>query len=366
VKGELYKYISEEILIKKQEHYGVRNRNLQWFKSYLNDRTQFSLINNVKSEMQSIETGVPQGSILGPLLFILYVNDLPGCVQKCQINMYADDTAIYFSAKNVPDMSSAINSDLKNIYGWFCANKVSVHFGKTETMLISNPQKRRFLPSTDLNVSVTNNETLSQVDNVKYLGITLDDRLSFDSHIDGLAKQISKKIGILKSCKFLSRNTLVHLFNSIVLPHFDYCSSVWCATSSKNLTRLQRLQNRAMRLILRKPHRTHIEDMLDELKWMSVRQRNVFNNMILMWKIVNGFAPTYLSDNITYVNQTHSHFTRAHFNQSISLQYHHKNAFFNHAVTVWNQLPHDLRILETLSQFKKSVSSFIFANVHRF
>ena len=114
-----------------------------------------------------VYAGVPQGSIMGPLSFILYINDLPGVVKRCQINVYADDIAIYISHKKPEIVTEAINSDVESIYLWFCANKVSMYFGKTVTMLICNPQKMLHLPSQDLNVQIQN-RPLSQVSSVKY------------------------------------------------------------------------------------------------------------------------------------------------------------------------------------------------------
>lgn len=361
--------VDHEILKKKLEHYGVRGSNLALFESFLNNRKQFARVNNVDSEKETIITGVPQGSILGPLLFILYVNDLPGCVRKCEVNMYADDTAIYYSHRDVLNVSAAINFDLQSIYSWFCANKVSMHFGKTVTMLISSPQKRRHLPTKELNIKINDGQSdhvLNQVSDFKYLGVTLDQCMNFNDHVSNVVKKISKAIGILKYCRFLPRPVLLNLYNSIVLPHFDYCSTIFYPTSSHNMVRLQRLQNRAMRVILSASPHHHIEDMLNDLKWMSVKQRFVFNHLVFMWKIVNQRVPNYLSSQVSYVHNVHGHFTRSQSNHDLFIGNCHKDSLFNAGARLWNLLPFTVRSSNSLESFKKSVIMYIFNNIERF
>ena len=165
-----------------------------------------------------------------------------------------------------------INMDFSNVYSWLCANKLSLNIAKTNCMLICNYQKVRFLPTTELNISIEG-QTLEQVKNCKYLGLMIDQHLDFNTNTEQLVSKLNRSIGTLKYCsKYLSKNTLISLYNSIVLPHFDYCSTVWSNTSGENITRLQRIQNRGMCIILKAGPRTHIEDMMNALcpSWSSL------------------------------------------------------------------------------------------------
>jgi hypothetical protein len=172
--------VDHSILLQKLEHYGVRHVPFKWFNSYLSNRSQISLVNSTQSDIGFIRTGVPQGSILGPLLFILYINDLPGCLKKCEANMYADDTAFYIKNKDKNLVSESLNADIINVHSWLCSNKLSLHVGKTNVILICNHQKVRFLDSTNLEIKL-NGDELNQTDSICYLGVDIDHRCSFDT-----------------------------------------------------------------------------------------------------------------------------------------------------------------------------------------
>jgi hypothetical protein len=355
--------VDHAILLEKLQFYGVRQNNLHWFESYLSDRRQFAEVNGSKSTPESVLTGVPQGSILGPLLFIIYTNDLPHCVNESQINMYADDTAIYFAHKSVKTINAVLNDDLNRVFEWFCANKVSMHFGKSVTMLISNPQKRRHL-SNNVNVT-TNGNNLENVSQLTYLGVLIDENLTFNDHITNVAKKVSRSIGIMKYCKFLPKRVLIHMYNAFVLPHIDYCCTVFYPLSQTNVTRLQRLQNRALRLLLKAPPRTHIEDMLSELNFMSIKQRQLFNLLVFTWKIVNNHLPSYLCD-FNFVANVHQHFTRSSQANTVFIPRCSKRSLQFNAFTQWNILPAELRNAQSLPVFKRECSRYVFTHCTRF
>ena len=232
-------------------------------------------------------------------------------------------------------------------------------------MLISNPQKIRHLPSQELDVKIQN-RPLCQVNNVRYLGVEIDCTMSFNNHIDSVCSKISRSIGILKYCRFLPITVLKNLYNALVLPHFDYCSSVWSCTSVKNMSRLQRLQNRAMRCILKAPARAHIEEMLADLKWMSVKQRMCYNRLVLMWKILNNCVPNYLSNRVQYVHQIHQRQTRASANNLLFIPHSSQKSFYVTAGREWNDLPPNLKDIDVLESFKKKCTSHVLLNVDRF
>ena len=354
------------ILLEKLNYYGVKQNEQKWFSSYLCNRTQISNINSVNSDTDLIKTGMPQGSILGPLLFILYINDLPGCFRYCEVNMYADDTAFYFAHHDIDKVSEALNHDIGKVYKWLCANKLSLHVGKTNSLLICNYQKRLFLPKTELNVNLNCN-SLIQCDHLSYLGVNIDSNMNFDSEIDKLVKKVNRAIGVLKYCStYVSLETRKTLYNSLVLPHFDYCSTIWSNVSTKHVVRLQRLQNRAMRCILKAPPRSHIEDMLKTLKWMSIRQRMFYLRMILMWKIVHSSAPDYLSKDLRYSKDEHGYNTSHATSDKLFIPRGHKFSIWVSGADEWNSLPEVTRKLSNLDTFKKHCIKFTLLHVAQF
>ena len=193
------------------QKYGVSGNELAWFTSYLQDRRQLSKINGVSSRIEKIHCGVPQGSCLGYLLFIVYINDLPFCLERFQVTIYADDTSISFTARNVNDLNLTMNKELDSLRKWLQGNKLSLNVLKTQAMIIgSRPNLKKI--STKLmeppSFSIGCSE-VEMVDNVKYLGVQIDRHLPSDEHIHFVPCKVSRAIGFLKYAKkLLPQDTL--------------------------------------------------------------------------------------------------------------------------------------------------------------
>ena len=219
-----FETVNHEILIKKLFTYGIQNKSLDWFKSYLQNRKQFCVVNNATSSLRNLNCGVPQGSNLGPLLFLLYVNDLPNCLKKSHDAMYADDTNITVRSSSLTYLEEALNDELENIHQWLLSNKLTLNVKKTEYMVIGTRQRLRNF-SQDINVSI-DGKVLKEVKTKKTLGVLVDKHLSWDKHIDNVSKKVSKGIGMLRRAKqYVSTKTLEKLYHALVQPHFDYCSN---------------------------------------------------------------------------------------------------------------------------------------------
>jgi len=175
------------MLLKKLNLYGIRNTAHAWFREYLSDRHQFALINGTPSELGEIVTGVPQGSILGPLLFVIYINDLPTCLHKSSVNMYADDTTIYYSSLKLEHLNSVLQKDLLNVYSWLNSNKLSLNLLKTSSILICGKRKRSSLQSDNLPLAI-DSVKIGQVQTCDYLGVTIDQDLTFKRNLDKTIK----------------------------------------------------------------------------------------------------------------------------------------------------------------------------------
>ena len=171
--------VDHEILLTKMNHYGVQGVALDWFNSYLTNRTQRRLVNDSLSKTCSLKCGVPQGTILGPLLFLIYINDLPNCLSSCQPRMYADDTHITYAGADLNSIQSNLNRDLSNLNQWLSSNKITLNATKTEFMLIGSRQRLSTLPDT-LELSI-NNESINRVSSVKSLGVFIDENLTWQT-----------------------------------------------------------------------------------------------------------------------------------------------------------------------------------------
>ena len=351
--------VNHDILLAKLKHYGIGNVELSWFKSYLTNRKQICCLYNNMSEPEQIICGVPQGSIIGPLLFILYVNDLPTCFSKCSVNIYADDTVFYYGSDDVNTIKHVMQTELVCVYEWLCANKLSLHIGKTNSMLTCSRQKRSHLPNTTLNLDLEN-DTISQVKSINYLGVILDENMRYDEYIKKLHSKLKRSLGILRrASKFLNKETKITLYNTLILPHIDYCSTVWGNCTSKgDKIKLQRIQNAAMRIILECHHRTHITDMLKSLHWLNVDQRLTFNICCLAWKIKHNIVPEYLNFP-PEVRDAHTHNTRAASNHNISLENSHPHSLKGNASRNWNNLPKAMREIQNFKTFKRLLVAHI-------
>ena len=171
--------VDHEIHCQKLVHYGVQQRELAWFRSYLCDRKQFCRVNGDSSKTEGIDVGVPQGSSLGPLLFLIYINDLPQAVQNSTVSMYADDTSLCYQSSDINELNEAINNDLKQLDSWLQGNKLSLNVAKTNSMLVFTKQQHNILKSRneDLDLKIRDNE-LEIIQKTKYLGVQIDNSLT--------------------------------------------------------------------------------------------------------------------------------------------------------------------------------------------
>lgn len=354
-----FETIDRDILIKKLFKYGIRGIENKWFGDYLSNRKQKTRINDITSDEKYNQYGVPQGSVLGPLLFILYINDIDKILKYCKIYLFADD-ALIMIAENDPDEAiRKLNVDLASIFSWLCSNKLKLNVSKTKWMRIG---KRGHSIQQSLSID---NSAIEQVDTFKYLGVLIDNKLSFSPHIEFTVKKVAKKIGYMyRTCYGMDRWTKTIVYQTIIEPYFEYCSSILFLSNQGDMNKLQRLQNKAMRCIIGCDRYTPINDMLNELQWLNISQKTKFNTLVLIFKMKMGCLPVYLSSNMIIVAQTHGHETRGRGNFKLPnyTKATTQNNLFYNGLKLFNSLPDEIKNANTINEFKNKCRSHAMLN----
>ena len=252
--------VDHTIMIKKLKTMGTSSTNLALFHSYLSSRCQTE---------RKITVGVPQGSILGSLLFSIYIIDLPACLQNTTVTLFADDTALYCSSQSAHELQTLLNEDLNRLAQWLHQHKLTLNISKSKFMLIGGSKKLKSLSKVTLNIK---NKELDMVSSYKYLGVVINETLTWDNHVEYIRSKINKKLGLLKLIKsYLPLSARITFFNSFILPLFDYGDLVWSDRGNSTLmSELQVLKNNAARTILDVPPRASATDALERLSWKTL------------------------------------------------------------------------------------------------
>jgi len=240
--------IDHNILLHKLYHYGFRGVSHNWFTSYLMNRKQYVSYNSTLSSYENVHCGVPQGSILGPLLFILYMNDICSTFKLLSFILFADDTTVFYSNSDINNVYDTINCELKEVCNWFKCNKLSLNAAKTNLMFIGKPYQTKHI--TDNRHIYLDGCKLTRVSDAKFLGITLDENLTWKSHINAISKTCSRNLGVLNKLKHvLPKTSLYQLYCTLILPYLSYGILLWGSANKENLNRIFKLQKRALRRV---------------------------------------------------------------------------------------------------------------------
>ena len=329
--------VDHDILFLKLYHYGIRGNALCWFKSYLQDRKQYVTYNGIASDTKSISCGVPQGSILGPLLFLIYINDLAKICRHTFSILFADDSNLFLKGTDLKQMQDILNSELKIISTWLKVNKLSLNINKTHFMLFSG---RRNIEHS-LNIDI-DGQHISEVNKTKFLGVIIDNQLKWNIHIQHIAGKVSRGIGmIIKARNVLNGITLKNLYYSFVYPYFTYCNQIWGNAYATHLKKLTILQKKVIRIICHVKPRTHCDPLFKQLGLLKVKDINTYLIGRFVFKWYQGDIPAIFKDVFVSVSSVHDYNTRGH-SQCLHVPFvktnlGKQNIFFKGAI-VWNSI----------------------------
>lgn len=281
--------LNHNILLEKLEHYGVRGVASKLLQNYLKNRYQYVSLNGTSSTMREILCGVPQGSILGPLLFLVYINDIINCSNILQFILFADDTNLFHSDPNIWDLMKSLNEELMLLSNWFKSNKLSLNVKKTNYIIFG----RKRIPVSDAQFMLSiDGNVLEQVDNTKFLGVFIDSKLTWSKHIEHVSLKISKGLGIMGRLRnSLPMNILLTLYHTLLYPYLSYCNIVWGCANISLIQKLIVLQKRAIRIITRSSFRSSSNPLFIRLKLLKITDIYKFQIALFIYKFNQSLLP---------------------------------------------------------------------------
>ena len=335
--------VDNRILIAKMEKYGVRGAALDWFESYLQNRKHSVKIGEFVSNSKTLNIGIPQGSQIAPVLFLLFINDLPKFSTNAQSFLFADDSTLCFSGPNLSDLINNCNTELDKFTSWTSANKLSINLNKTNYMIITN----RPYENEQLNPVFINAFPIEKKQCVKFLGVMLDNKLNFRDHIQYICNKISKNSGVLRNMSSsVPTKILNNLYYSLIHPYLNYCTTTWGGTFDSVLEPLRLAQKRAIRIVNKKPYLSHTMPLF--LVSKILRLDELYKHRVLCYFFIKDHSiyQRNHSYNSRYGNLLLPNFQRLAVTQ---------NSLSFIGPTFWNALPDRLKLLNTLPRFKSEL-----------
>ena len=352
--------VNHTILLQKLEHYGIRGNVLSWFQSYLTGRSQYVSVNGHVSTTLPIVCGVPQGSVLGPLLFLIYVNDLASVSKVLKFYLFADDTSIYFDSNDLFTLQKVVNRELRKVKKWLDANRLSLNIPKTNFVIFHSKPK-------NLNEPIRikfGSKLLTRIESIKYLGILVDSTLTWKPQISELSKKLARTCGIFfKIRHYVTPETLKLLYYSLFYSFLSYGITIWGLTHPSVLDRLFKVQKRVIRAISFKDKFTHTTPLFYEHKILKLHDIHSLKLLCFVYECSNNSITPVFDSYFNKLQTVHSYNTRQASKGNIyltgvnTIQYGKRSAKFAGGI-LWNNLSVELRKSPSVQIFKKNLQDF--------
>ena len=359
--------VNHQILLDKLEHHGIRGTALAWFRSYLSNRSQYVSVNGCSSNHLNITCGVPQGSVLGPLLFLIYINDLPNSSSKLSFYLFADDTNIYFESQSLISLQKVVNTELKHVKKWLDANKLALNVDKTNFVIFHSPQNSL----NDTVIIKIGNQYVKQAKYVKFLGILLDENLSWKYHLSELNKKLSRTCGIFFKVRHLLPTTvLISLYNSLFSSFLQYGVIVWGLTYDTHIKPIYLLQKKVVRAITFKSFRSPSTSIFSDLKILKLYDLFELKLLTFVYESVNKISPSFFHNFFETLTTVHHYDTRQASKGDIfmtrknTLQYGLRSVRFAGAKS-WNSISDDIRKSPSVFIFRRKLKYHIFSTKYQ-
>ena len=300
---------------------------------------------------------MPQGSILGLLLFLIYLNDITQVSNELEYILFADDTSLFLSGQDLTQLVIKFNYELNQINKWFVVNKLVLNVKKTNFMIFTN----RKIDDGNIDIRINNN-SINRCNSLKFLGIHIDCKMSWREHIDSICYKLSKVIGILNRLKHFPSHILLMIYNALFLPYVNYCNIAWANSRNYHIMRLFKLQKKVIRIISSSPYLAHTNPLFKQLKLLTIFELNEYNIAIFMFLCSKGAIPERLSKHFIKNSLIHSYGTR-------QASYYHtpqvrtnisKNSIFFRGPEIWNNLDISIRESPSLNTFKRRLRQLYF------
>ena len=349
--------VNHEILLKKLEHYGIRERTLDWFKTYLSGRKQCVSINDVNSSLMEIKHGVPQGSVLGPLLFLISINDIIFSSDVFDFFLFADDTSLFYSGKSTESIEPIINCELEKLSAWLTANKLTLNTDKSNVLLF-----RPINASNNITLSIKINEKqIAEKMHAKYLGVIIDNKLTFSSHISKICQKLTKGNYILAKLRhFVPNKVLKNIYNAYIQPFLDYGILVWSVASKTNMEAISKLHDKSLRIINFKKINDSATPLYKESKILSLNSIVKYSQSKFFWKMKNGYLPSvtneiFKTQNVSVNLRNPDRYVLPYKRLEIGQKF-----LTYSGIETWNELPNGLINKTTMNAFKESYNEYVF------
>ena len=324
-------------MLGKLNHYGIRGIANNWFSTYLKNRKQFVSINGFSSDLQNTLCGVPQGSILGPLLFLLYINDLHIAIKHCKVHHFADDTNLLYFGKSIKNINSKVNHDLKKLTSWLNANKICLNVSKTELVLYKSCKKQ-----VDFELKVKlNGQKIYETNSVKYLGIKIDKNLLWSDQINSVSLKLNKANAMLSKIRhYVDQKTLKMIYHAIFESHLYYSSIVW-AQNSSSIKRLYILQKKALRIMYFLKRNSHTGPLFKDSGILKLFDKISLGNCTFISDSLNKRTPIVFHNWFTLISESHEHNTRLSDVGCLKIPHHNTKTYGRYSVIInaaynWN------------------------------